>query len=102
MYKRRLREHNCRKNICSTHSDAQAYENMFSSRKRPAHVILSNGQVVTTDHLVTHIQRKMRRIQAPALAPTPDRYYFIQAAFNYTCLYLVSRPPPSSHHFGRC
>lgn len=102
VYKKRLKDHNCRKNIYSTQSDAQAYQNIFSSRQRPAHVTLSNGQVVATDLLASHIQRKMNRKRFPARISTPDRYYFLEAAYNYTRLYLVSQPPPSRHHLGRC
>lgn len=102
MYKKRLKDYNYRKNIRSTQSDAQSCQSIFSSRQRPAHVTLSNGQVVATDLLATHIQRKMNRSRFPARISTPDRYYFREAAYNYGRLYLVSHPLPSSHHLGRC
>lgn len=102
MYKKRLRDCNYRKNIRSNQSDAQAYQNMFSSRQRPAHVTLSNGQVVATDHLVTHIQRKMTRSRAPTMVRAPDRYYFMESAYLNTRLYLVSHLPTSINCLGRC
>lgn len=102
MYKKRLRDWNYRKNIRSTQSDAEAYQNMFSSRQRPPQVTLSNGQVVATDLLVTHIQRKINRKRSPAMVRAPDRYYFMESAYLHARLYLVSCPPTFVDCFGRC
>lgn len=99
MYKKRLRDCNLRKNIRSTKSEAQAYQHMFNTRERPAQVRLSNGQVVATDLLATHVQRKMNRIRAPAMVRAPDRYHFMESAYLHTRLYLVSRPPSSHQLF---
>lgn len=102
MYKKRLRDYGLRKNIRSTESEAQAYRHIFESRERPAHVRLSNGQVVTTDLLATHIQRKMNRIRAPTMARPPDKWYFMELAYLHTRLYLVSHPPPPIDCPWRC
>jgi hypothetical protein len=95
-YKKQLRDHNYRKNIRSTPSDAQSYyENLFASRHRPAHVRLSNGQVVATNHLATHMHRKVNRIWTPATIRPPDRFYVIESAYVHGQQYLVSFPPTS-------
>lgn len=101
MYKKRLKDCNLRKNIRSTHSEAQVYQHILSSRKRPAQVRLCNGQVVATDLLATHIQRKINRVRDPATIKAPDRYYFVESAYFHTRSYLVSRPPSSMDCFGR-
>lgn len=102
MYKKRLRDCNLRKNIRSTKSEAQAYQQIFNSRELPAQIRLSNGQVVETDHLATHIQRKMNRVRAPAMVRAPDRYHFMESAYLHTRVYLVSHPLPRINCFGRC
>lgn len=45
-YKKRLRDHNCRKNIRSSKSDAEAFQHLLASSQHPApaHVKLSNGR----------------------------------------------------------
>lgn len=99
MYKKRLKEYNCRKNVRSTESDVQAYQRILSSKRVPARIPLSNGQIVTSDLLAAHMQRKMYRIQAPAVTRAPDRYYFVESACTYTHFYLVSCLFTSSYQF---
>lgn len=120
-YKKQLKDHNCRKNIRSTPSDAEAYQNMFWSRQLPAHVRLTNGQVVARDHLAAHLKRKINHAQTPAMIRAPDKYYFIESAYTHTRQYLVSStltpvitlgftdliafkvwPFPTSRHSSRC
>lgn len=45
-YKKRLRDYNCRKNIRSTESDAEAFQHLLAAGQHPApaHVKLSNGR----------------------------------------------------------
>lgn len=102
MYKKRLRDYGLRKNIRSTELEAQAYRHIFESRERPAQVRLSNGQVVPTDLLATHIERKINRVRAPALARPPDKYYFMELAYLHTRLYLVSHLPTPIDWLWRC
>lgn len=102
MYKKRLRDNNYRKNIRSTQSDAQACEDIFSSEQRPDSVTLSNGQVVATDDLATHMQRKRNRHRIPAALSIPNRYHVMEAAYLYTRLYLVSCSLLNSRHSEFC
>lgn len=100
VYRKRLKKYNCRKYIRSTESDVQAYQHtVFSSKRVPARTTLSNGQIVTTNLLASHMQRKMHRIQAPAVIRAPDRYYFVESACAHTRFYLVSCLPTSSYRF---
>ncbi|KAK2611746.1 hypothetical protein N8I77_005070 [Diaporthe amygdali] len=96
VYKKRLRDYNCRKNIRSTESDVQAYQNISPSNQWPARIRLSNGQVVTTDVLASHMQRKMNRTRTPVMIRTPDRYYFVESACAHTRFYLLSLMPKLS------
>ncbi|KAK2597249.1 hypothetical protein N8I77_013109 [Diaporthe amygdali] len=93
MYKRRLREYNCRKNIRSTRSDIQTYQNLSSSRQRqrPTSVMLSNGQVVATDLLAIHLHRKMNRNRTPPTIKPPDKYYFAESVYVNIRSYLLGR-----------
>lgn len=97
-YKKRLKDHNCWKNIRSTPSDAHEYENLFASRKRPAHVRLSNGQVVATDDFETHMQRKVNRIRVPATIRPPKRFYVMESAYFHGYQFWVSLSYTYGHH----
>lgn len=100
VYKKRLRDHDYRKNIRSTELDAQTYEKILSSPgKQPDRIRLSNGQVITTDDLTSHMMRKTNRARAPTMIRAPDRYYFVESACTHTRFYLVSSSK-SNHFFG--
>lgn len=89
VYKKRLRDYNYRKNIRSTELDAQTYQKIFSSPgKQPARIRLSNGQVITTDDLTSHMMRKTNRVRAPTMIRAPDRYDFVESTWHSYSLLL--------------